>query len=133
MDLPAAGESADRIGSHIFAGIDRNDTRRRDSGRNVDAGNAGVRVRAAQDVSVELTRAVDVVGIGALSGNKAVIFEPLDRRSDVSHRRYSAATPWTLGGVSPRITAAPSMIASTMLRSEEHTSELQSHVNLVCR
>src|SRR5215472_16349014 len=28
---------------------------------------------------------------------------------------YSAATPWTLGGVSPRITAAPSMIASTML------------------
>ncbi len=75
-----------------------------------------MRVRAPQDVGVELVRPVDVVGVGALSGQEAVILAPPDRGSDRGHRRYSAAAPWTLaGGASPRITAAPSAIARTML------------------
>ena len=75
-----------------------------------------MRVRAPQDVGVKLVRAVDVVGIGALSGQEAVILAPPDRGADRGHRGYSAAAPWTLaGGASPRITAAPSAIASTML------------------
>ncbi len=69
-----------------------------------------------QDIGVELARPVDVVGIGPLSGEEPVVLAPPDWRADRSHRRYSAAAPWAgAGGASPRITAAPSMIASTML------------------
>src|SRR5260370_3339399 len=43
----------------------------------------------------------------------------------------------TLGNVphpaNPTLTIAPSTRASAPCRSEEHTSELQSHLNLVCR
>src|SRR5438477_1821756 len=39
-----------------------------------------------------------------------------------------------IADVAPMIaTLMPSPAAKTMTRSEEHTSELQSHVNLVCR
>src|SRR5690242_21561512 len=34
---------------------------------------------------------------------------------------------------SAEIRSAARLLASTLSRSEEHTSELQSHVNLVCR
>src|SRR5215472_1540512 len=115
VDLPAARQSADFFGGHVLAGIDRHDPRGRGCRRGVDPGDPGVGVRAAQDIGVELPRAIDVVGVGALTGDEAVILTPPYRRSGPAHRRYSAATPWTLGGVSPRITAAPSMIASTML------------------
>src|SRR5438034_6386950 len=48
----------------------------------------------------------------------------------------SAATPWPLGGSShTRYPLSGTDIGSTHagLRSEEHTSELQSHSDLVCR
>src|SRR5271170_4019026 len=116
MDLPAARQPADAGGRHVRPGVDCGHAGGRCRRRNVDAGDPRMGVRAAQDVSVELMRAVDVVGVGALSGQKAVILTPPHRGSDRGHLRYSAAAPWMLaGGGSPRITAAPSAIASTML------------------
>src|SRR5207247_11433099 len=117
-DQPAAGQTADAIGGHVGAGVDRDDSGRRFCGAGIDAADAGVGVRASEDEGVELARPVDVVGIGALAGQEALVVAPPDRCADrsICHRRYSAATPWGLGGGgSPRITAAPSMIASTML------------------
>ena len=115
VDLPAAGQPADAVGCHLLAGVDGNDAGCLLRCGGVDAGDPRMRMRAAQNVGVELTGAVDVVGVGAAAGQKAVILTPPNRRSDRGHRPYSAATPWTLGGVSPRITAAPSAIARTML------------------
>src|SRR5690242_21316477 len=67
---------------------------------------------------------------------------PTRRSSDLSKRRR----PWTVSNAScpssmakfpqgPSIRAIPaaSSSASHSGRSEEHTSELQSHVNFVCR
>ena len=76
--------------------VDGDDARRRGGGGGVDAGDPRIGVRAAQDIGVELARPVDVVGVGALAGQEAVILAPPDRRSDDAHRPYSAATPWTL-------------------------------------
>src|SRR5437763_3282665 len=115
---PAAGQAANLILGHVLAGEDGDDAGRRGRAARVDAAEARVGVRAAQDVGVELARPVDVVGIGALSGQEAVIIAAPGRWAvrSLGHRRYSAATPWGLaGGASPRITAAPSAIASTML------------------
>src|SRR5215204_3799954 len=44
-------------------------------------------------------------------------------------RRASAESPWLSYG-SP---AATGLVAACSVRSEEHTSELQSHSDLVCR
>src|SRR5438270_4013270 len=118
MEQPAAGQAADPFGRQVLAGEHRDDPGRRFGRAGVDAAEAGVGVRAAQDVGVELARPVDVVGIGPLSGKETVVLAPADWRADrsISHGRYSAATPWGFGaGASPRITAAPSAIASTML------------------
>ena len=116
MNEPAAGQPADTVGHHVGRGINGGDPGGGPSRCGVDAVDAGMGVRAAQNEGVELTGAVDVVGVGALPGQEAVILAPPDRGADRGHRPYSAAAPWTLaGGASPRITAAPSAIASTML------------------
>src|SRR6266571_4165377 len=41
--------------------------------------------------------------------------------------------PFTSGSTNPVAFAAPVVVGMMLSRSEEHTSELQSHVNLVCR
>src|SRR5690242_21484951 len=51
---------------------------------------------------------------------------------------YSRCTPVVVSSVTPLISATalvhlPGLSARELRRSEEHTSELQSHVNLVCR
>jgi hypothetical protein len=118
IDQPAAGQAADLVLGHVLAGVDGNDPRRLGRRARVDAAEFRVGVRAAQEIGVELARAVDVVGVGPLSGQEPVILAPQDRRADrsICHCRYSAATPWGLGaGASPRMTAAPSAMASTML------------------
>src|SRR4051812_49858795 len=60
-------------------------------------------------------------------------------RSSAS-RRMAAALPSTLAGSSPswskmqaKSRACARLAPALDFRSEEHTSELQSHVNLVCR
>jgi hypothetical protein len=118
IDQPAAGQAADPLGRQVLAGEHRDDAGRRFGRAGVDTVEAGIGVRAAQDIGVKLARPVDVVGIGPLAGQEPVILAPPDRRADrsISHCRYSAATPWGFGaGASPRMTAAPSAIASTML------------------
>src|SRR5690242_10403459 len=40
---------------------------------------------------------------------------------------------YAIGWLADRIGRRKALILSSLLRSEEHTSELQSHVNLVCR
>ena len=116
VDLPAARQPADPVRGHVLSGIDGYDTRGRGGRGRIDAGDPRIGVRAAQDVGVELSRPIYIVGVSALAGQEAVILTPPDRRSDDAHRPYSAATPWALGGgASPRMTAAPSIIASTML------------------
>src|SRR5690242_20883263 len=52
---------------------------------------------------------------------------PTRRSSDLDIARIHAPIGLPIGAVSP------SEIADGDTRSEEHTSELQSHVNLVCR
>src|SRR5580698_11394150 len=48
----------------------------------------------------------------------------------ISARLFMTNGPWpTIGSAK----GSPSMISRWASRSEEHTSELQSHVNLVCR
>src|SRR5579864_5462976 len=47
----------------------------------------------------------------------------------VDHPPPAAAAPQALAPVAPE----PAALAKSPPRSEEHTSELQSHVNLVCR
>src|SRR3954470_17160790 len=114
----AGGRPPDIVGRHILAGEHGDNPGRRCRAAGVKPSDPGMRVRAAQDIGVELARPVDVVGVSPLSGQEAVILLAPNRLSDgsVSHGRYSAATPWGLaGGVSSRITAAPSAIASTML------------------
>src|SRR3954468_13189472 len=67
VDLPAAGQPADPVRGHVFAGINGHDPRCRGSGGGIDTGDPRIGVRAAQDVGVELSRPVDVVGVGALA------------------------------------------------------------------
>ena len=86
MNLPTAGQPADAIRRHVLAGEDSGDAGGLRRGGGVDAGYPRMCIGAAQDVGVELVRAVDVVGVGALSGQKAVILAPPDRRSDRGHR-----------------------------------------------
>src|SRR6185312_10581274 len=105
MDLPAAGQPADPVSRHVLAGVDRGHPRRLGRGAGVEARDPRIGVRAAQDIGVELARAIDVVGIGALSGQEAVILAPANRRSDLCHDRYSAAA------LVPFMAAAPALIA----------------------
>src|SRR5438477_9018455 len=56
-------------------------------------------------------------------------------RSQASDARFRCARPSTTSwpACPSRIKALCGSAAMTVPRSEEHTSELQSHVNLVCR
>src|SRR5437588_3910106 len=49
------------------------------------------------------------------------------------HDALPISTPTCCAGSSPRRSSAVSPAAPQMSRSEEHTSELQSHSDLVCR
>jgi hypothetical protein len=114
---PAAWQAPDARGFEILAGEDRDHPGGRSRGARIDAVDPRIGVRAAQNKGVELTRPVDVVGIGSLSGQEPIILAPPDRLPDCRHLLYSAAAaPCSgAGGASPRIIAAPAMIASTML------------------
>src|ERR1700733_7098444 len=109
MNLPAAGEAADPVGRQIAASINHGDAGGLRRPARIDVGDPRVGVRAAQDVGVKLARPVDVVGIGALTGEEAVVLAPAYRGSDLCHGGYSAAA------LTPLIAAAPALIASTML------------------
>src|SRR5690242_21103851 len=54
------------------------------------------------------------------------------RPADLAPRRRSGGGPWW-SGRARRLVGLARGAADRGVRSEEHTSELQSHVNLVCR
>src|SRR5580698_9215128 len=58
----------------------------------------------------------------ALNSRKSSMVGDLLSRREVARRLLGVTAAWSLGGLHP-----------AWGRSEEHTSELQSHVNLVCR
>ena len=49
-------------------------------GITIDCAEPRVGMRAAQDVSVQLPGAIDIVGVGALAGQEAIILAPPDGR-----------------------------------------------------
>src|SRR5260370_21625753 len=55
------------------------------------------------------------------------------RRSTASLRRRQALPPRSTNSSRHRSCAPTEHLAQVVARSEEHTSELQSHLNLVCR
>src|SRR5260370_5015354 len=70
------------------------------------------------------------------SARQRATAQPL-HRPRAGWRRVARANPESYhpGSQSPqaRAPAAPAVLAEIANRSEEHTSELQSHLNLVCR
>src|SRR6266571_4115177 len=82
----------------------------------------------AMDASTQLTRPGYFVGTIAYTAPEAFGGEQLDSRADV----YSLACVLyeCLCGSPPFVFDSQ---AAVIARSEEHTSELQSHVNIVCR
>src|SRR5215472_12018171 len=86
MDLPAAGKPTEAVIGDVLTAKGRDHSRRLGRRGGVDAGDASMGMRAADDKGVELMRAVDVVGVGALSGQKTEILAPPDRGSDRGHR-----------------------------------------------
>ena len=78
----------------------------------VDAADAGVGVRAADEVGVGLAGLADVVGVAPLAGDEALVLLADDARADALRRPwrgYSAA--WAVGALPP----AAAMMALTML------------------
>ncbi len=92
---------------HVGAGEDSHHAGRRLGLDRVDAGDLGMGVGASEDVGVGLTRAVDVVGVVALAGEKAEIFLAPHRGADplVTHH---TVLPFAMA-------SAPALMAFTML------------------
>ena len=76
----------------------------------VDAGDFGVRDRAAQEGHVQRAGELDVVGPVRASGNEAGIFLATDRTTDCSHRFVQGVSHQE-----PLISAAAWLTAFTML------------------
>jgi hypothetical protein len=75
------------IGKIIRRGEDGEHPRRGGCGPHVDAGNVGMGMRRAQDISVDLPRQRQIVGIAAEPDEQALVFAPPDRVSDASALR----------------------------------------------
>src|SRR5260221_5031650 len=58
---------------------------------------------------------------------------PYTRSSDLDRPPRSSRLAWRQGSQGPEQYLAPAVAATRSRRSEEHTSELQSHSDLVCR
>src|SRR5690242_5562184 len=103
------------------------------------------RAQIRMEVHVEAPRVVQQLGQGQLGGREVRVrdedpvlphVELAIRDPEVDpHRRCEP--PDDRAGPLPRVEMVnvpePNGLAAKVVRSEEHTSELQSHVNLVCR
>src|SRR5260221_5576804 len=95
--------------------------------------------------SIDLARALKLVGSNDLAGLAAYMLEEIRRlaRAGATHGLLSSNTPHIVfdeirrGSPIPLIsiveTACRAAVERKLKRSEEHTSELQSHSDLVCR
>ena len=70
----------------VGAGEDRDDARNGFRGRRLDAADARVRVRTAQDARVQQTGEPEIVGVGAEPLDEARILDALHRTADVRSR-----------------------------------------------
>ena len=70
----------------VGAGEDRDDARNGFRGRGLDAADARVRMRTAQDARVQQTGEPEIVGVGAESLDEARILDALHRTADVRSR-----------------------------------------------
>ena len=84
-DQPAAGQAVDLGGGNVLAGVYGDDTRRLERAVLVNALDFGVRVRRAHECGVTLVRQVDVVGVIARAGEKAIVLAALDALADEFH------------------------------------------------
>src|SRR5690606_39326470 len=55
------------------------------------------------------------------------------RIDDSQFRAHGQLLPWVAGWARPPRSSAPGRLSAVAVRSEEHTSELQSRAHLVCR
>src|SRR5690606_16119397 len=94
-DQPAAGQAADLVGLEVFAGEYRQHAGRRQCGTGVDAADAGVGVRRAQEIGIGLAVEADVVGVAALAAQEALILAPLDGFADTGLVHASCSFIWT--------------------------------------
>src|SRR5690242_20909105 len=77
---------------------------------------------------------VAIAGGGVIGGAIALELARAGLRVCVYDRQKPGQeASWASAGIISPAPENPGMIATVELRSEEHTSELQSHVNLVCR
>ena len=75
LDRNHAGQVAQTVGGHVRAGQDADHARRRHGVRGIDAENAGVGVRRAQDMGPGLAVDRGIVGIGACAGHQHPILD----------------------------------------------------------
>ena len=108
MDHPAADQIADLVVGEVGAGEHRDHARHRGRRFGVDGFYRGMRVRGANEISVGLARAGDVVGVVALTRDEALIFFPAHRGADPGSAHGIALrqlTPWK-GNRSPAISSS---------------------------
>ena len=75
MDHPARRQKADTVGGQILTGQHGNHARHRHGGARVDGCHGGVGVLAAAERGIGLPGDIDVVGVVALAGDEAMVFE----------------------------------------------------------
>src|SRR3546814_13622214 len=97
VDLPAAGNPAERVGGEVGAEKDRGHARHLARGLGVDAADARVGVRRLADDGVELARPVYVVGIVAPAGAEAIVLLAAYPGADTVIPG-NLTLPWLTGG-----------------------------------
>src|SRR5262249_6846327 len=115
MDHPATNQISDLVAGKLFAGEHGDYAGHCLGGRNIDALDLRVSVRRADKDSPGLTRPDNVVGVLALTGNKAEVFFSAHRRADTrrahggllplkffSIRRLDASRLWPLPSLLPQ-------------------------------
>src|SRR3546814_13565028 len=108
VDLPAAGNPAERVGGEVGAEKDRGHARHLARGLGVDAADARVGVRRMEEDGVELARPVYVVGIVAAAGDEAIVLLAAYRGAGTVIPGH-LPLPWLRGGPSrpPSLTVRP--------------------------
>ena len=71
---PPTRQVADAVVDHLLTGVDRHHPGHRKGFFQIEAVDARPRVRAAAERPVQLTRLIDVVGVGAVAGDEPDVF-----------------------------------------------------------
>src|SRR5690606_27865044 len=93
VDHPAADQVADLIGGEIRTGEHRQDTGHRRRCLGIDAHDARMRMRRAQETGMRLPRTADVIGVAAPAGDETLVFFTADRRPDAGTGHGVSSSP----------------------------------------